>query len=287
MDWEIKFVPSRGRNGIFAKRAFAADERVFVERMYYQREIDETIERPGDTATPALVKQMFKDLDPIGMAPAAKFDRHACPISELNGSLVLPLNLSLVNHACKPNSEWVFDPTDLFQPTVLLITGSPVAAGEEFTVTYTWTIGISANSLSPDLAPVALSTMWGIVCPPDCACKDATIMRKVLETRLLVKCVEEECQAGRRDSGMRFAEEYIDMSNELGLSSIQRTRCMDLAIRVALLREETLPRAMQLLTEKHAICLKVYGPKCYFTRQAAADVANPFAFTPRGKFEER
>lgn len=288
VDWEIKFVPSRGRKGIFAKRDFKPDERVFVERMYFQEEIDETLEALDKTLThtltPMLVKQSFRDLDPAGMGPTEKFDRHACPITEMNGALVLPLNLSLVNHACKPNSEWVFDPTDTSQPTLLLITGAPVAAGEEFTVTFTWTIGISANSVPPEMAAAALFSTWGIVCPPDCACKDATIMGKVARVHALERRARELCAAGHVDEGLRAAEQFLDMANELGLSSIQRTRGMDLVINIAVAREATMPRARQLLAQKHALCMKLYGSKSYFTRQAAADIANPTAFDPRGKF---
>lgn len=276
LDWEIAYIPSAGRKGLVAKRAFAADERVFVERMHYFKEIDFE-DNFGVGACPKGVKEAFRALHPPGMDSISKFDIHGCPISELNGELVLGVNLSNVYHACRPNCEWVFDATDLTQPTVLLVTGRPIAAGEEMTVTYTWTIGISANYTSPAVAAAALAAKWGIVCPPDCSCKDATVMGKVARIHRLEGLIREQSGTGRIADALRSANEILQIATDLELSSIQRVRAMNFVIDVGIARRATAPRALRLMAEKHALTLKVFGPKAAMTLESEEQMKRPTA----------
>ena len=213
-DWIIQHISSTKGDGVVALRDFRDGERIMVERML-----------DGDIAAdPAF--GAFMELGPKESSdPLEKYKINAIGSNDHRGVFGgIFVNMSKVNHACEPNSFTHYEPKS---NTMALIAIGSIPAGAEITASYTDVLNPDTCGSKSDLQihRTILSTQYGIVCDPTCACRDAKVMRKVKQSRALDKIAQQQFKDGNFDDAYASYKARLDAS--MGLK-VRRGICFDL-----------------------------------------------------------
>lgn len=268
VDWEVKFISEERGKGMVAKRDFAAGERVLVERVFTLDEIAE-----GGSA-PAATRAAFMELEPAAGSLSDKFQLNSVGVQELAGAAV-GLNLSRVNHDCRANCTWWFDETDVSLKNLLLVTDRPVAAGEEFTITYATSISLTQARKPPALVAALLTGKWGIRCPADCVCKNAALLARAEAGHRMDSDIYRLGTTGRIREAFGVAQDLLRLHEELGSPDLDRLRTMNDYISTGIAQQKTAPLAIRMMRRAHKIALAILGPHSVQTLKYERLVKDP------------
>jgi len=268
-DWSVEYISAARGFGLVARRAFAADERVLVERVFTLSQLDSLkMERP-------YAMEAFNLLAPKGASEVGKFILNCIGVRELDEGAAVGLSLSRANHSCLPNSDYHFDDTDVDQQSVLLVTRVPVAAGEEFTISYVSTIQPSHLLKSLSEAQSILRLKFKIECPPDCVCKDQARMEQARKAVEMDDTILRLGQRGETSEAFATAQALIEQHEQMGVCKLQRLRTMYDAFSMGIAQKKTLPAARLIMAEMHKVALKILGAHSKSTLRYAELVADP------------
>ena len=211
----------------------AALTRIMVDRGYT---FEEATKRPD----------VIMDLKPVNGTLQEKFLLNS--FGNVNGrsnSRIYP-RVSRVNHACFPNAN--HSNQDVEGNIVkVLFSEKLIKAGEEICISYSSYTNILVKKKNN---AEFLKVPWGIVCPPDCGCKD-TIKKALLQrARLLNKALIDFGRAGRVYEALWVNLELLEMFKVEGLlmQGERRVLLHDAAVGQAILRNPEACR--QFLTEE-------------------------------------
>lgn len=163
------------------------------------------------------------------------------------GKDILGLRSARVNHSCRPNAAVSYDETARVK---ILVAQKDIHSGEEVCVIYTHfynlesispTIGskkeiqllqsllcsefkmeeVDPTEIEFEMIKKCLKDTWGIVCPPDCICKNAETRKLVVNGKRLYQEMIRSAAIGRVEDGIKAGEKLLEIHQELNFSWAQ------------------------------------------------------------------
>ncbi|KAI9029158.1 hypothetical protein DFJ74DRAFT_477675 [Hyaloraphidium curvatum] len=223
VDWEIRHISDDKGLGIVAKRAFAADERILVERALRRDEIEG---RAG-----------VQELMPRDGSPDRKFGLNKLGS---DGQEHLCVRLSRANHACWPNAVHWFSEE---HGVKILMSLKPITAGEEITISYTGALNAEPVGLGIEASRMILEVKWGIRCPADCACRRPELVAEIERCRHLDEEIARLGRMFRSDEALVAVEGLLSAIDKLGFGMVSRRRALYDGFQIAAARKSTVEEA--------------------------------------------
>jgi hypothetical protein len=246
-DWEIRYIDDTKGYGMFALRDFSRGERILVERIIHQRDILKT------TSLSPTEKLAIEDLMPKGGSMLEKVQTNSLSTDEGGG---IGIRLVRVNHACVPNACHY----DEYKGVKLLVARTAIEAGEEITIAYHYWYNLLTEGSAEQLREKLVRR--GIVCLPNCKCRDSEVVSKVHAARALYKELNSQAPyvCGSTPVPREKLDKLMDMVEEMELSHSNVWAACDAAHAEYVARGDK-ESALRVARKTHEMHIAVYGPK--------------------------
>jgi hypothetical protein len=197
IDWKVQEIEGKGL-GLIALKDIAPLSKIIVDRSY---EWDEIKDSP-----------QLADLCPKNGTMTEKFGLNA--ISH-NGTSELNFRISRLNHSCQSNAS-----SQRIRETKvrLIYSRQLIRRGEEITIPYlSFLSEIETKYKDPaqylKLVCENLEKKWGIICPPQCVCKDPATLTFVVDLQRSYEIVKRSGSMRRFKTTFEEAKKMIKLFN--------------------------------------------------------------------------
>ena len=233
--------------GIIAKREFEPLERIMVERMFPEQDFQSRFKE----LTP-FKQQEIENLMPKNGNLFSKFYLNF--LGSENDPSGLCIRMSRVNHSCQPNAYHFYIPN---LKVKVLLCETRILKGEEVTISY---VDYMMSGRPFTFNSIILKEKYGIVCPPDCACKTTSFRELMERIRELDSAILRLGQLGKIKEALRFAKQFLDLQEEHKLDAVLTIRtCYDF-FQLAIANSKTLAEGVKKLKDAANIALRLFGP---------------------------
>ncbi len=202
-DWIIKELPDN-QVGVFALRDFAKGSRIMVERGYSALEVK---------AHPKM-----KDLKPLAGTFEERFVEN-CTLTM--GSEFVCFQANNFRHSCSPNSEKV--ESDNLK-VITVVAERDIKAGEEIFVAYKNFRYILKYDKPEDLRHM-LHYKDGVVCRPNCACRDPVKIEEVEKAKCKLRSHQDLVRQEKFEQAFKSAKDLIKYAEEIKLGFFEIANC--------------------------------------------------------------
>lgn len=169
------------------------------------------------------------------------------------GKSFVGLRISRVNHACRPNSAYVYDDGARVEVLYAL---QDIESGEEICFSYCnfaqfdrerATVGMDLETETFNIQ-LPLRAKWRINCPADCICKDPDILKLVVKGRRLSDEIVFWVDRGEAYQVLLAGSELMNIHRKLNMSWFDQVSLNVELFRIAISRRQTPANANRLIS---------------------------------------